>query len=494
MAINTSTIKFTGMASGLDTDSIIKDLMRVEQLPLTKLQQSKQLLMWKREQYKEINTLYSSLRNMTDGLRFDSSFNKKAATSNNTNVVTAQANNGAIDGSYSVKVNSLASSAIVVGEPLSTNASLTDVASTPGDFTITGPDGTKTITVTATSTRQSILDDINNSGTGIIASYDEANKRLMLSTKQIGEASSITISDASNVLKNSLGVGTTATTKGKDASVEINGTTMSMASNSFTFNGVNFSLRGVSTTAVSVDVAQDTSAVVSKITDFVNKYNEIIDTVTSKLNEKKSRDYKPLTDEQKEAMKESQITAWEKKAQSGLLNNDDMLKSTLITLRHSFMNAIEGLPQGKNTLSYIGITTASGVDAYKENGKLHIDVAKLEEVLQKDPEGVKALFTATSTSDPKLKSEMGFAERIKLDIDQAITKMGRKIGSSSLSDTVDSSTLGQELKYLNSSIYTMNERLSRVQSRYEKQFAAMEKAMQSLNNQNSWLSSQLSSL
>jgi flagellar hook-associated protein 2 len=152
------------------------------------------------------------------------------------------------------------------------------------------------------------------------------------------------------------------------------------------------------------------------------------------------------------------------------------------------------LPQGKNTLSYIGITTASGKDAYKENGKLHIDVTKLEEVLQNDPEGVKALFTATSTSDPKLKSEMGFAERIKLDLDQAISKMGSKIGASSLSDTVDSSTIGQNLKYLNSSIYTMNERLSRVQTRYEKQFAAMEKAMQNLNNQSSWISSQLSSL
>ncbi|WP_379157255.1 flagellar filament capping protein FliD [Paenibacillus sp. sgz5001063] len=493
MSISTSSIKFTGMASGIDTEKIVTDLMKVEKLPLTKLQQQRQTLMWKREQYQETNLQYSSLRNLADGLRFESSFDAKVATSNNSTIVTAQSTTGAVEGSYSIKVNELASTAVVAGESLAAGTTLTQTGLTEGKFTITGPGGPKEITVTSTSTRQSVINDINNAGIGITASYDATNMRLMLSTKQTGAAASITIDDTANVLKSNLGIGTTALTSGKDANVEINGAAMKMATNTFNFNGVTFSLKGTSSAAVSVDVAQDTEKIVSKITDFVNKYNELIDSIKSKLDEKHNREYAPLTEEQREAMTESQITIWESKAKKGLLANDDMLESTLSTLRNSFMNQVKGLPIGKNTLSSIGIATASGKDAYKENGKLHIDTVKLKEALAADPESVKALFSKASTSDPKLKSEMGFAERIKQDLDQSISNMARKIGSSSQSETVDSSLMGTELKYLNTKIYSTEDKVTAAETRYYKQFAAMEKAIQNLNNKGSWLTSQLSS-
>lgn len=497
-----SNIRFSGMASGLDTDQIIKDLMKVERFPLDRLQQNKQTLMWRRDAYREVNLMYSSFRSLTDSLRLESTFDKQKAVSNNTGVVTAQAGAGAVTGSYSIKVNQLASGATIVGSALGSGIDLKATGLKEGNFTITGPnknpDGTSlkvTINVTSASTRQSVIDDINSSGTGITASFDSTNGRLILSTKQTGEDASISIDDPSNVFALNLGIATTAgPVKGKDANVELNGATMTMSTNSFTFNNITFSLKGTTSSASTVDVSQDTDGIISKITDFVNKYNEIIDTVHGKITEKKDRNYTPLTDEQKEAMTEKQIDLWESKAKVGLLSGDDMLESTLLSLRQAFMGKVDGLPKGQNTLASIGIATSNSKDAYKENGKLHIDVDKLKDALLNNPEGVKALFTQTSekpTTDPARKGELGFAERVKETLDSSISLMIRKIGSGTLSEILDSSIMGRQLRELNDKIYNMEDKLQTTEDRYYKKFTAMEKALQDLNNRGSWLSQQL---
>lgn len=490
-----SNIRFSGIASGLDTDTIIKQLMTVEKSPLNKLEQQKQLTIWKRDAYREVNTLYSSLRTLADGLRLESSFNKTAATSSDSSVVTVQSNGKSTENSYSIKVNQLATSATIAGEALGSGIDMNASGLTTSDiqFSVNG----KTVTVTSSSTRQSVINDINNSGAGVIASFDQTNGRLIISSKQTGESSQVQINDASGFLGNNFGLKetngapiTSITKSGKNAEVEVNGTVMTMPNNSFEMDGVSFFLKGTSSSAVTVDVSKDVQGIVDKITAFVDKYNELIEKVNGKIGEKKDRSYTPLTNEQKEEMSEKQIDLWESKAKQGLLARDGLLESTLTTLRNSFMSAVEGLPEGKNTLSYIGITTAaSSKDAYLEKGKLHIDTEKLKAALTSDPEGVAALFTQSPLNGTK--SQLGFAERIKKDLDASISLLTRKIGSGSSSEIADESLMGKELRNLNTRISDMKNKLTTVEDRYYKKFTAMEQAIQKLNSQGSWLSQQL---
>ncbi|WP_282154555.1 flagellar filament capping protein FliD [Cytobacillus gottheilii] len=105
-------IRFGGMASGLDTESIIKDMMRVERLPVDKLKQKKQTLEWQRDSYRETNLLLTSFRDKTLNMRMQSSFTTKITNSSNSDKVTATAAATSGNVSYTLsKVSQLATSA-----------------------------------------------------------------------------------------------------------------------------------------------------------------------------------------------------------------------------------------------------------------------------------------------------------------------------------------------------------------------------------------------
>lgn len=105
-------IRFGGMASGLDTESIIKDMMRVERLPVDKLKQKKQTLEWQRDSYRETNLLLTSFRDKTLNMRMQSSFTTKITSSSNSDKVTATAAATSGNVSYTLsKVAKLATSA-----------------------------------------------------------------------------------------------------------------------------------------------------------------------------------------------------------------------------------------------------------------------------------------------------------------------------------------------------------------------------------------------
>src|SRR5690606_38368731 len=94
MQINNSQMRFAGLISGLDTESIVKELMNAERTPLVKLFQKKQLLEWQRDSYREVNKLLKDFDTFIfDGIFRQSTFMKKTVTSSNENAVTARAIN-----------------------------------------------------------------------------------------------------------------------------------------------------------------------------------------------------------------------------------------------------------------------------------------------------------------------------------------------------------------------------------------------------------------
>ncbi|MDW7674421.1 MAG: flagellar filament capping protein FliD [Bacillota bacterium] len=271
---------------------------------------------------------------------------------------------------------------------------------------------------------------------------------------------------------------------GTNAQLVINGLTTERESNTFALNGTNITLHAESAgETVRLDVQQDTDKAFNNIMEFVNKYNELIDSLNGKLQEEKFRSYLPLTDEQKDAMSDKEIEKWEERAKSGLLKGDTMLSGILSDMRMVFSSGVEGL-EGINSLFDIGITTGS----WQENGKLHVDENKLKKALQDNPDQVMALFTNESENT----KEKGIARQLYNSVSNGMERITTRAGKAA--SLYDQSFLSNEIRRYDERIAAMEERLQRVEDRYWRQFTAMEKAMSQMNSQSEWLYQQTMSM
>lgn len=170
-----------------------------------------------------------------------------------------------------------------------------------------------------------------------------------------------------------------------------------MTSNSFTFQGVGITLLdedvGVSK---SFTISRDIDAVYDKIENFVNKYNELMETLNRAYNEEKNKEYQPLTDDERDQLSETQQEKWEEKAKSGILRRDTTISSTITSLRRAATDILDTV--GASSLYEIGITTVEYDSTGINNGKLKIDTDKLKEAIRERPEEVANVFK--STPDP----------------------------------------------------------------------------------------------
>jgi flagellar hook-associated protein 2 len=110
-----STMRIGGLASGMDIDQLVKDLMKAERMPLDKLYQKKQILEWQRDDYREMNSLLLALRNEVFNMKLSSKYRARTATSSNEAKVTATATSAASTASYTItEVKQLATAATKV--------------------------------------------------------------------------------------------------------------------------------------------------------------------------------------------------------------------------------------------------------------------------------------------------------------------------------------------------------------------------------------------
>ncbi|EWG11505.1 flagellar filament capping protein FliD [Cytobacillus firmus] len=110
-------LRISGLATGMDIDSIVQDMIRAKRVPYDKMAQKKQTLEWKRDSYREMNTLLFSLREETLKMRLSTTFLAKNATSSNDNRITATADSTAGNTSYTFnKVDRLATVATNASE------------------------------------------------------------------------------------------------------------------------------------------------------------------------------------------------------------------------------------------------------------------------------------------------------------------------------------------------------------------------------------------
>jgi flagellar hook-associated protein 2 len=104
-------LRIGGLATGMDTDTIIKDLMKVQRMPMEKLKQKKQILEWQRDDYRAMNTLLLDFRSKLTAMKYTSQYRARVTASTNDTLVTATATSAAGQSSHTISsVRQLASS------------------------------------------------------------------------------------------------------------------------------------------------------------------------------------------------------------------------------------------------------------------------------------------------------------------------------------------------------------------------------------------------
>lgn len=402
-----NSVRIPGLATGLDTDQLVKDMLTGEQNRIDKVYQNQQIVKWQQETYRDITKnvkgFYDKYFSVTskDYILGSKSFNTITVNSSNNNVITATGSSSASNINYKFDVKKLATSTSMStskasnGATIKKDSSLSELGLVDEvSFKISTGEGkeSKVITINKDDKISDLINKINESFPGEVkASFSDMTGNLIISSNTTGYNSTLKIVDvAKDVDGNYVDKGTESslsflnmtTTKGENSQVTVmdsNGNLikeLNESKNTFNIDGITYNLNGIG--QASLTSTQDVTPVVEKLEIFINDYNKIMDEVYDLVTQKKSNGYPPLTETQKKEMTEEEIKNWEKKSKEGMLRNDNELRAFMDDMKSAMLGPFESL--GKS-LSEIGITS---VDDYNEQGQIKLDIDKFTKVLQEN--------------------------------------------------------------------------------------------------------------
>lgn len=449
------TISFGGLASGLDTESIVSQLVELKQLRIVRPLTDKIAGLKTRQlALSPVESTFGSLRTSALSLKDPTSaaYNKKSASSSDTDTVSINAitSNSAILGTYNISnISQLAQPDRVIFDGVANKDAATFGS---GTIEITYEGTTHEIEIEGSNTLNNIASAINSADIGVTAAIindgDASTPyRLTLTSDSTGADQDIT-HNIDSVL--SLTEDTAATTasenEAQDALFEMNGISSSSSSNTVSdvIPGVTFALNEVDTTdTTTITIDQDIDSMISEVQKFVNNFNQVRQTLRSVL----------LPDTE---------------GNVGILSSESLLTSAQVRVSDIIsrrFNSLHSVPY--RSLAEIGITTNA-------NGDLEVDTSELQAVLEDDVDNVRLLFQGSTLED-------GIAESM-YDYVNDLTIAGG--GFSSLNEVID-----QNIADLEEEVEHRQELVSGYQLRLQTQFARLEQSLSLLQTQESAISS-----
>lgn len=199
-------IRMTGLISGLDTESIVNQLMSAQRTKQTKVENKKQKLEWKQEIWKGLNTkIYGFYKDSLSKMKYSSNYSTKKASVSDSTKLTATASTKAAAGSYKVEIKSIASAQYVTSGKLSykdssgntntatTSTKLSDLGMSSGTvLKLEVGDKSSALEVKDDTTIKDFVNFCSNAG--LNATFDEKQQRFFLSSKDSGEENSFSLS------------------------------------------------------------------------------------------------------------------------------------------------------------------------------------------------------------------------------------------------------------------------------------------------------------
>jgi flagellar hook-associated protein 2 len=195
----------SGLASGIDTDSIVNALMQEAQQPLVSLLQQRQILQWKEDLYHQVSQSLSDLQDALAPLKLQSTFLTKSVTSSNSSLVSATATSLAATGTYQVAVTQLAQGVTIASSSLpqtSSNYGDTSLSALGVNQTVTLQiNGGTVLTFDPTATVNDVLSAItSHTDTGVNAFYDPNSNKVIMQTTATGSGAQIVVNQDSGHL------------------------------------------------------------------------------------------------------------------------------------------------------------------------------------------------------------------------------------------------------------------------------------------------------
>jgi flagellar hook-associated protein 2 len=438
--MTTASITFSGLASGLDTSSLIKQLVKVEQQPIVQLQTRQSNLNSVSSKLSNIKSLLSALQDKADALNSRDEVIGTVATSSAESYVTATATGEIAAGSYEVTVESLANAARVRSNAFSAKdeGGLFDI----NYFTLQVGDGDEQkFEIDTTTTLESLADDINSrSGLRVRAGviFDGTSYRLQINALDVGADNVLTIVEDGG----SLGLNDNVVQEAADAVFYVDELRMTSSSNTVddAIPGLSLQLKAEGT--AQVEVADDTSGVQTKIEEFVTAYNAVMTAINAEF------------------------------AYTGAANTrdslagDTTLRNLQRVLSQQISQTVSGLSGTYNRLYTIGITT-------QRDGTLSFDATKLSAAISADAEGVANLFIDNTTA-----GTTGVMASLSGIIDTYI-----QASTGALSIKIDN--IAKRVSDMDDQIDRLQARVDKYEETLTARFAAMEQLISSLRNQSS---------
>lgn len=503
-------IRMSGLISGLDTESLVKELVSAQKLKNKKYSDQLTLSQWKEDKWKELNTkLYKLYTEDISKLRMTGNYTAKKVTSSNDNLVSVTGSSTAITGTYTITDVKMASNHFRTSGVITTDGTskatasttLSDIISGLGTGTVTvnikdSEDNVKSVTVNGTTTMSGLATQLK--AQGINASYDETQGRLFLSSTTAGDSSRFDIEVTSSITGANVSALKLATAAeageissddkeyatvvpGANSSFVLNGVTMTGTSNTVNVNGLTIGLNGATASGekITLSVVNDVDAAYNSVKTFLTNYNALLKEMNTLYYADSSRGYAPLSDDEKAEMSDGQVEKWETKIQDSILRRDSTLGTLVDAMKTALTSKVQ-VGSSSYSLANYGIQTSKD---YTEKGLLHIAgdaddseystaTNKLKAALEKDPDTVIATLSGV----------------VKNLYDTMSNKMSSISNVRTAFTFYNDKLMDAEQDTMKKKVADLEDKLSDMEDRYYAQFTAMEKAMANMQSQSNALS------
>lgn len=573
--------RVTGMYSGLDTESLIEELVSAKSTKVTTYKNSKTKLEWKQEKWTDLNSQIKSLFSGTlNTLKYESNYSKKATTVSNSSAVSVITGDDAMNSVQTLSIKQLAQSGYLTGSRVesasgTTVTDSTTIASLMGDdfaagsFQISTGGKTTSIDVTSTTTVSDIEKALKSAG--VSANFDETNQRMFIGasssgsdndfaltgnneaglkimsalginaamTKDTNDATysqyqklaaldgtslstilSDSTSDAYKLLKSQAGngdltdstvadaayakltsmisVAKTVTSdsntyssytntdakrlEGQNSVIELNGAQFTSSTNTVEVNGLTFTANAVADD-ITVTTQDDTDGIYNMIKSFLKEYNELIIKMDKLYNADSADGYDVLTDEEKEAMSDTEVEDWENKIKDSLLRKD----STLGTIFNSLKDIMAGgIKIDNNTTLYLsnfGINTQSYFEAAdNEKAAYHIDGDPDDSASSGNTDKLKSMIATDS------KTVVSFFSKLAQSLYDELSGLSGNTTNSSYGSFYDDKKMKTDLSDWDDKIDDAEEELEDYEDKWYSKFSSMETALSKLDSKSSYIS------
>ncbi|MFL6099044.1 MAG: flagellar filament capping protein FliD [Actinomycetales bacterium] len=446
-----ATSSVSGLVSGLDTSSIISQLMQLEAQPQTALKTTLTNTQSAITAYQGLNTKFQALLTAAQSLESANTWGARAATSSDP-TVAASAAAGAVSGSITFTVNQLAAAHSLMTS--ASTGSLTDTSTFTtggGSFQIVKGDGTTTTVTPNDGSLTTVVNAINSASAGVRAAAVQVapgQYKLQVTSATTGDASSFTLQGLTG-----LG-GTTVVQTGQNASIHVGSATagfdVTSATNTFidVSPGLTFTVAKAETTAT-VSVANDRDSIATAVQAMVDAANAVLSEITKQT-------------------ATGTVNANGTRTGQGALAGDTSVKAMTTSIISAVTSALGG-----------GVSAARyGIQSTRD-GTLTFDKSAFQAAYNADPDGTRAAVAPTTGT--------GVAQRLATVADRATDPVSGTI-------TTTIASRNSTIQSLNDQIAQWDVRLAQRQETLQNQFSAMEVALQKLQSQASWLNGQISSL